>query len=49
MANQQAKCRHEGCTCTASDRGYCSPYCESHRKDQKSEPGCACGHPGCAA
>jgi hypothetical protein len=43
------RCGHEGCSCAGGDRGFCSPYCESHAREHHGQHRCECGHPGCHA
>jgi hypothetical protein len=43
-------CKHEGCTCTAGENGYCSEYCANHAgqdSDDSAPHECGCGHAVC--
>jgi hypothetical protein len=45
---QDKKCAHESCTCTAEEGSqYCSTACEASKDGSQST--CGCGHSGCKA
>ncbi len=58
---KQAKCAHEGCSCTvSSDEEFCSDYCSAQAGSDESDHdaealraagsgGCGCGHRECAS
>jgi hypothetical protein len=48
MADEQKKCAHETCNCTAAaGKKYCCNFCEDSAGTTTLQ--CDCGHPGCEA